>query len=227
MDFLISFFVPFFSWKVACYRSNKICVKSAQKVNTRKIKIIEIIPEKFLSSLTLIICLDLVKIVAIHSESVKTIMLYSIRTVTVSAFRIFSALKPNPWLLTSSLNSCFKIHTAQLHKSSPSGGFATRFRNHRRANGSQQRTTGKALLDKFVKHLSLDGGNLVTKYCKLWVASAVKFWQIRTRAMCVRPKNEVCGCACVRHENPSQLSVNRKIAEKDMNYENILSLCSE
>ena len=86
-------------------------------------------------------------------------MLYSIRTVTVSAFRIFIALKPNPCLLTSSLNSCFKTHTAQLHNSSP---FATRFRNHRRANGSQQRTTGKALLDKFVKHLSLDGGNLVT-----------------------------------------------------------------
>ena len=90
-------------------------------------------------------------------------MSYSIRTVTVSAFRIFIALKPKPCLLTSSLNSCFKIHTAQLHNSSPSGGLATRFRNHRRANGSQQRTTGKALLDKFVKHLSLDGGNLVTK----------------------------------------------------------------
>ena len=88
-------------------------------------------------------------------------MSYSIRTVTVSAFRIFIALKPNPCLLTSSLNSCFKIHTAQLHNSSPSGGLATRFRNHRRANGSQQRTTGKALLDKFVKHLSLDGGNIV------------------------------------------------------------------
>lgn len=85
-------------------------------------------------------------------------MSYSIRTVTVSAFRIFIALKPNPCLLTSSLNSCFKTHTAQLHNSSP---FATRFRNHRRANGSQQRTTGKALLDKFVKHLSLDGAFVV------------------------------------------------------------------
>jgi len=85
-------------------------------------------------------------------------MLYSIRTVTVSAFRIFIALKPNPCSLTSSLNSCFKSHIAQLHNSSP---FATRFRNHRRANGSQQRTTGKALLDKFVKHLSLDGAFVV------------------------------------------------------------------
>ena len=32
-----------------------------------------------------------------------------------------------------------------------------------------------------------------------------KFTQVH--ATCVRLRNEVCGCACVRHENPSQLTV--------------------
>ena len=54
------------------------------------------------------------------------------------------------------------MQSAKLHISSPSGGFATRFRNHRRGGGNQQRPTGKTLLDKFVKQIALDGGMYVS-----------------------------------------------------------------
>ena len=81
-------------------------------------------------------------------------MLYSLRALTVAtSFRICYKLKPiTPYLK----RQCALL----LHTSSPSGGTSTRFQNPRRRKGNKP---GKALLDKFVKHLSHDGGLYVGK----------------------------------------------------------------
>ena len=77
-------------------------------------------------------------------------MLYSLRALTVAtSFRICYKLKPiTPYL---------KRQCALLHTSSLTGGTSTRFQNPRRRKGNKP---GKALLAKFVKHLSHDGGML-------------------------------------------------------------------
>ena len=74
-------------------------------------------------------------------------------------FRIFNNFTRSRVLLAPCLNSsCLKGHSVLLHNSSPSGGTSIRFQNHRRRHGNHRSTSGKTLLDKFIKQLSYDGG---------------------------------------------------------------------
>ena len=93
------------------------------------------------------------------SKSVLNIMSYSLRFIATAKYKILNNFMRSRVLLEPCSNSSWlKGQSVFLHNSSPSGGTSTRFRNHRRRHGNHRSTSGKTLLDKFIKQLSYDGG---------------------------------------------------------------------